>query len=287
MNPSLIFQTGLLYEELKEAFLHNKYALVLTKDFKKIIWASPNAAAIKGDSVFEAINAATNLQYEDISQIEDSLKNNSLCIVKWGDKQLKLKTFVDFSDVSLTDNVFNKESIKIKEAILLIEQSTITETSHNLLIGLETLNCACAIIKADGTMVSSLFYKDKNLYRNTNIGSSDENVNFISDLFLKLKNIIFAMYNPIASKALDFINNKDKDFYKFSPGTIRYKTIFYKDLYFLLTIGSFYDTKMQGFFLITLEQTIKELEINKNDEINEDEETFNKIAEFLKANCQL
>ena len=95
MVASLVFQTGLLYEELRGAFLQHSYALVLTKDFKKVIWASTKAAEIKWNTVFEAIKSEIDFEDFELAQLQDALQSGNSCTINSLDIEIFVKPFFD------------------------------------------------------------------------------------------------------------------------------------------------------------------------------------------------
>lgn len=269
MNASLVFQTGLLYDELRNAYLYNSYALVLSKDLKNIIWASPNAASVKWHTVFEAINSETFLANEDISLILKNLAAGNNYAIIWQNKNILIKSFVDFSNITLNNTIFGKEVLNNQvnaEAIIFIENN-LQNFNNNLLLGLENANYATVVIYTDGSIASSLFYKDNRLVRHTTQGLIEEDAEFITKVFLKTQNMIFKMHKSV----------------QFVPNVIKYKYILHNSIKFLLTISSFYHSTNHSTneaFLVTLEKL-------PNATLNQDSYNFHKIGEILKANCQL
>lgn len=291
MAVSLVFQTGLLYEELKNAFLQHKYALVLTKDCKQIIWASPKAAELKWNTVFEAIKSEIHFEDFEMQQLQNALRNENGCTIASLNTEIFVKPFFDFSKLvakgcELTTEELDK--LVEQDAILLIEATANKPKLSNLLIGLESKKFATAIINSEGSIRSLVSYKNKKLFRNVCEGISIEYINFIAQIFLKLKNSIYITFNPIKAAAASLEYKKeDEAFYNFLPGVIKYIKLQEDNINFLVSVLSFnlQDSGIKYFLVIIEIDSDIEL-LPTNEVIDEDSEAFNKIAEFLKANSK-
>lgn len=290
MVASLVFQTGLLYEELRGAFLQHSYALVLTKDFKKVIWASTKAAEIKWNTVFEAIKSEIDFEDFELAQLQDALQSGNSCTINSLDIEIFVKPFFDFSklvtkDCELTIEELNK--LIEKDAVLLIEETFTKLKLSNLLVGLESKKFATAIISSEGSITSLVRYADKRLFRNVYEGISIEYVNFIAEIFLKLKNLIYINHNPIkaAASSLEY-EKEDNFFYNFTHHSVKYKILQKDNVSFLVSVLSFYLANNIEYFLVVIEINFDSTSLSTNEMIDEDSEAFNKIAEFLRSNSK-
>lgn len=250
MSASLVFQTGLLYEELREAFLQQKYAVVLTSDFKEIIWS---ATPLKDSTtIFDALNSKTIFSDSELATLQSGSS------VDLFGKGILIKPFFNFAKLVEDNSVLSRENLDkltAHDAVLLLGEDVEQPKIADLLYALENSNIAAAIITNNGAIVSSLTYEGYSLGRKLLHGFDTDNINIIATIFLKLKNILCST-----------------NFMKFSANTVIHKS--FND--FLFSCVDFRFNNIT-YFLVILDLGARP----------QQEEAFDMIAKFLRKNCDL